>query len=206
MIDSRFGDAYLGYSRLSSETPIRVGEGLEVLHSIAGWNLRDNYFGQSSTATGTIDSVLMQYVLSLARLLRYPEPFWGQGPDVVLSVFGMYNHVASDDPAFAAELAIEGGPIGEDRLKWGADATYTPLGFLGIGLRFDRVQPDLADSTVAFTGLSPRILLRSEFVTHEQILIQYTHYFYGDNVAPSWPNNGLAPDEDSLMISAIMWW
>ena len=206
MIDSRYGDAYLGYSRLSSETPIRVGEGLEVLHSIAGWNLRDNYFGQASTGTGTIDTVLLQYVLSLARLLRYPEPFWGQGPDVVISLFGMYNHVSSDDPVFQTELEREAWPIGENRLKWGADATYTPLGFLGIGVRFDRVQPDLDDSTVAFSVISPRILLRSEFVTHEQILIQYSHYLYGDNVAPSWPAEVLPPDEDSFMISAIMWW
>jgi hypothetical protein len=206
LIDSRFGDAYLGYSRLSSETPIRVGEGLEVLHSIAGWNLRDNFFGQSTTGTGAIDSVLLQYVLSLARLLRYPEPFWGQGPDVVISLFGMYNHVSSEDPMFDAELAREGSHIGENRLKWGADVTYTPLGFLGIGARFDRVQPDLDDSTVAFSVVSPRLLLRSEFVTHEQILIQYSHYFYGDGVVPAWPNENRPPDEDTVMISAIMWW
>src|SRR5256885_16798449 len=55
LIDSRYGDAYLGYGRLISKTPLRVGEGLEVLHSIAGWNLRDNYFGQTSTGSGTFD-------------------------------------------------------------------------------------------------------------------------------------------------------
>jgi hypothetical protein len=197
LIDSRFGDAYLGYSHLDSENPLRVGEGLEALHSIAGWNLRDNYFGQMSTGSGAIDTVLFQYTLSIAKYLLYPEPFWGQGPDIVVSLFGMYNHVSSDEPLFAGATS---------KLKWGAEATYTPLGFLGISARFDRVQPDLSDNTIAFSAISPRIVLRSEFVTHEQILIQYTHYFYGENVTPAWPNAALPPDPDGFMISAIMWW
>jgi hypothetical protein len=197
LIDSRYGDAYLGYSRLSSDTPIRVGEGLEVLHSISGWNLRDNFFGQASTGTGTVDTVLLQYTLSLARLLRHPEPFWGQGPDVLLSVFGMYNHVKSDDPMFIGV---------SDKLKWGGEATYMPLGFLGVGARFDRVQPDLDDNTLAFSALSPKIILRSEFVTHEQVVLQYTHYFYGDTVTAAWPNGALEPDQDAFLLAAIMWW
>jgi hypothetical protein len=197
LIDSRYGDGYIGYSRLESDDILRVGEGLEVLHSIAGWNLRDNFFGPMATGSGTIDTLLFQYSLSLARYLRYPEPFWGQGPDIVISLFGMFNAVSSDDPLF-----IGAGK----KLKWGAEATYTPLGFLGISARFDRVQPDLDNSTVAFSAISPRLILRSEFVTHEQILIQYTHYFYGDNVTPAWPSAALPPDPDTLLIAAIMWW
>jgi hypothetical protein len=197
LLDSRFGDAYLGYSRLDSRDPLRVGEGLEILHSIAGWNLRDNYFGQAASGTGKIDTVLFQYTLSLAKYLLYPEPFWGQGPDIVIALFGMFNHVSSDDPMFAGASS---------KLKWGAEATYTPLSFLGISARFDRVQPDLSDSTLAFSAISPRIILRSEFVTHEQILLQYTHYFYGKNVTPAWPAASLPPDPDAFMIAAIMWW
>jgi hypothetical protein len=195
--DSRFGDAYLGYSHLDSKNPIRVGEGLEILHSIAGWNLRDNYFGNASTGSGQIDTVLFQYSLSIAKYLLYPEPFWGQGPDIVVSLFGMYNHVSSDDPMFTGATS---------KLKWGAEATYTPLDFLGISMRFDRVQPDLDDSTVAFSQISPRIVLRSAFVTHEQVLIQYTRYFYGDHVTGAYPWGSLPPDKDAFMISAIMWW
>ena len=197
--DSPYGDAYLGYARLSSETPIRVGEGLEVLHSIAGWNLRDNFFGQSSTGTGTVDTLLFQYVLSLARLLRAPEPFWGQGPDVLLSAFGMYNHVKSDDAMFNGI---------KDKLKWGADATYLFLSFLGAGLRFDRVQPNLDDSTYAFSVISPKIVLRSEFVTHEQVLLQYSHYINGDHVAGGYRAQTIAgePDKDVFTLAASMWW
>jgi len=197
LLDSRFGDAYLGYAHLESRDPIRVGEGLETLHSISGWNLRDNFFGQMATGSGEIDTVLFQYTLSLAKYLLYPEPFWGQGPDIVVSLFGMYNRISSDDPMFKGATS---------KLKWGAEATYTPLGFLGISARFDRVQPDLNDNTLAFSAISPRIVLRSEFVTHEQILLQYTHYFYGKNVTPAWPSSALPPDPDAFMIAAIMWW
>ena len=199
LIDSRFGDAYVGYARMTTRTPLRVGEGLEALHSIAGWNLRDNFFGQMSTGSGTIDTVLFQYVLSVSRLLRYPEPFWGQGPDIVVSLFGMYNHVSSTDPSPMFTGA-------RDKLKWGADATYTLLSALGVSLRFDRVQPDMADNTQAFSALSPRIILRSQFVTHEQLVLQYTRYFYGANTKPGWPAGSYDPDPDAFMISALMWW
>jgi hypothetical protein len=197
LIDSRFGDGYVGYARLNSRTPLRLGDGLEMIHSIAGWNLRDNYFGPSSTGSGSIDTVLFQYTLSMSKLLRYPEPFWGQGPDVLLSAFGMYNHVGSDDPMFTGA---------KNKFKWGAEATYIPLTFMGVSLRYDNVQPDLDDSTLSFSALSPKIILRSQFVTHEQVIIQYTHYFYGDNVSPAWPAIGLLPDKDAFMIAAIMWW
>ena len=199
MSDSPYGDAYIGYSRLSSETPLRVGEGLEVLHSIAGWNLRDNFFGNASTATGTIDTLLMQYVLSVARLLRAPEPFWGQGPDVLVSIFGMYNHVKSDDEMFNGIT---------DKLKWGGEVTYIFLPFMGAGLRFDRVQPNLDDSTYAFSVISPKIVLRSEFVTHEQVILQYSRYINGDNVAGGYRANTIAgePDEDAFLLAASMWW
>jgi hypothetical protein len=197
--DSAYGDAYIGYSRLSAETPLRVGEGLEVLHSLAGWNLRDNFFGQASTGTGTVDTVLFQYVISLARLLRAPEPFWGQGPDVLLSAFGMYNHVASDDEMFNGIT---------DKMKWGLEGTYIFLPFMGAGLRFDRVQPNLDDNTYAFSVLSPKIVLRSQFVTHEQVVIQYSRYFNGDNVAGGYRASTIAgePDKDVFVMAASMWW
>jgi hypothetical protein len=194
---SRFGDGYVGYSHLSSRTPLRVGEGLEMLHSISGWNLRDNFFGPSANGSGAIDTVLWQYTFSFARFLRHPEPFWGQGPDVVLAFFGMYNHVASDDKNFS---------LASNKLKYGGDATYTPLGFLGIGVRVDEVEPDLDNSTLSFWQLSPKIILRSEFVGHEQFVLQYTHYFNNKNVTPAWPAGSLPADKNAFMISAIMWW
>jgi hypothetical protein len=204
LIDSRYGDGYIGYSHLDSRTPLRLGDGLEILHSTAGWNLRDNFFGVGSTGTGTVDTLLWQYTLSLARFMRYPEPFWGQGPDLQLALFGMYNHVKNDDKAFMP--AQNEFAAASDKLKWGAELTYTFVSFLGASFRYDWVQPDLDNNTVSFHVLSPKLILRSEFVTHEQIIIQYSHYLNADNVTPAWPSGSLTPDKDAFMIAAVMWW
>ena len=204
LIDSRYGDGYIGFSHLESRTPLRLGDGLEVLHSTAGWNLRDNFFGVASNGSGTVNTLLWQYTISLARFMRYPEPFWGQGPDLSLALFGMYNHVINDDSTFVP--AANDFHAATNKLKWGGEVTYTFISFLGLSFRYDSVQPDLDNSTVSFHVLSPKLIFRTEFVTHEQVILQYSHYIDGANVTPSWPSEPLTPDKDAFMIAAVMWW
>lgn len=192
-----YGIGFLGYSHLQAEDVMRIAESLEVLHSNGGWNLRDNYFGHTATGTGTVDTIALQYTYSLATLLWHPEKFWGQGPDVLLSVFGMYNMVNSDDEEFNDP---------EQKLKMGGEVTYTMLSWLAASARYDLVQPDLDDNTLSFQALSPRLIVRTAFVSHEQVVLQYTRYFYGDNVRTAWPHVGLPPDRDVFQIAAIMWW
>jgi len=195
--ESRFGDGYIGYARLLSTTPERLSGALEVLHTIAGWNVCEQYFPDSSDCNGSVDTVLFQHVFSLSRYLWYPKSFWGQGPDLLLSVFGMYNKIASDDPAFT-------GPT--SRLKFGGDALYNPKKWFGAGVRYDLVQPDLADNTRSFHVIQPRLVLRSEFAGHEQIYVAYSHYVNKSNVSTAYPNEGLAPDRGVFQIIATMWW
>jgi len=197
LIESKYGDAYLGWSHIISDNPLRLAGAFEVLHSFEGWSLRDNYFGEAATGTGTIDTILGQYSFSLARYLWAPREFYGQGPDLVLSVFGMYNRVASDDPAFT-------GATG--KLKLGGEVTYTPKSWLGIDLRYDLVQPDLDDKDESFHVVSPSIILSSKFASNEQIVIGYSYYKLGPDVAPGYPHETLVPDDHLLRLSAIMWW
>ncbi|MDD9932154.1 MAG: hypothetical protein OXT09_01045 [Myxococcales bacterium] len=195
-----FGQGFLGFSRLTSEDPLRVDGAIEVLHSIAGWNLRDNYFGTGADApdgNGTVDTLLWQYSYSFATLAYHPDDFWGQAPDLIATFFGMLNMVDGTDPEFAEA---------ETKLKLGGELTYTPLSWLGISGRYDLVQPDMDQSEQSFHALSPKLILRTHFLAHEQIVLQYTRYIYGDEVRTAWPHGGLAPDEDALMLSAIMWW
>lgn len=154
MVGNKLGEAYLGYSHIVSDNPLRVAGAFEVLHSFEGWNLRDNYFGETTTGNGTIDTVLWQYQFSLARYLWAPKEFWGQGPDLVVSTFGMWNHVSSDEPGFTAPT---------DKLKLGASGLYSPRPWLGVDLRYDLVQPDMADRTYSFHVVSPTVVLRSKF-------------------------------------------
>ena len=192
-----YGDGYLGYAHVESRDILRLAPALEFLHSYTGWSLRDNFFPGSRTGTGTIDTVHFQYTFSVATLLRHPEPFWGQGPDVVLGAFGSVSWVDSKEK----ELKIP-----EMKSKFGGDVTYTMLSFLGASLRYDLVQPNMRNNTSAFSVLSPKLIFRTEYVTHEQVVVQYSHYFNNKNVTPGYPNQALAPDENVVAVTASMWW
>ena len=84
--------------------------------------------------------------------------------------------------------------------------TYTPKSWLGIDLRYDLVQPDLDDKDESFHVVSPSIILSSKFASNEQIVIGYSYYKLGPDVAPGFPHETLVPDDHLLRLSAIMWW
>jgi hypothetical protein len=191
------GDGYLGWSHLSSDNPLRVAGAFEVLHSFEGWNLRDNYFGPDATGTGTIDSVLAQYTFSLARYLWAPQEFDEEHPDLLFSAFGLYSHVASADPLFTA-------PTG--KLKLGGEVTYSPKPWLSADLRYDLVQPNMADRDYSFHVISPSIVLHTKFGSNEEVTIGVSHYLNGSKVTPAYPQEMAAPDRDVFRLQAIMWW
>lgn len=184
-LDTRFGDLYLGWSHLRSRDPLRLAGAFEVLHSFEGWNLRDNYFGAAASGSGTIDTLLFEYTYGVDR------------GNLLLSAFGMYNHVASRDPLFDAPA---------DKLKLGAEASYAPRGWLRAGLRYDAVQPDLADDRQSFHAFSPSLTLRTHLASNEEVVIGYTHYVNGALVTPGYPHEALAPDRHLFRLAAIMWW
>jgi hypothetical protein len=198
LVGNVLGDGYLGYAHLDARNADYLGDALEVLHSFNGWQLHDNYFGkpgEATRATGKIDSVLLQHVVNLSALV--PE-----APSVLFGVFGMFNAVSGAlDPAYDVK-----------KLKWGADVLYAPLDWLAFGGRFDRVSPNLADPTQTFSVLSPRVVLRSSLVSHEQIAIQYHRYFYGSAAATTtYPYNTqagaaeLGADRNAAQIAATLW-
>src|SRR5690606_23041553 len=57
---------------------------------------------------------------------------------------------------------------------------FLPIEVLGIGLRFDRLNPtnNRLLEQQGFSILSPRITLRTKMITHEEISLQYSRYFY----------------------------
>jgi hypothetical protein len=212
------GDGYLGFAHLSAKNALYLGDAIETIHSFGGWQLHDNYFGvpgATNAVTGDINSIEFQYVFSFGQLFYYPNPFWGQGPDLIASVFGMYNHVnAPENPAYNDIT----------KLKFGAEVTYLPLAWLGVGGRYDFVDPDFgkSDTERAATGaptfmarfqvFSPRLIFRTDFVTHEQILVQYTRYAYTTPAAAMFPYNTQAgagglvgSDKNAFQIAAIIW-
>jgi hypothetical protein len=212
------GDFYVGGSVVNARNAIYLGDAIEVLHSFGGWQLHDNYFGPpggTNLVSGKIWSALAQYSISLGQVFWHPQSFWGQGPDLILTAFGMYNYVDID-------VAAGGNPLFDNRkkLKAGLEATYLPLEWLGFGFRADNVRPNLDNADESFAVFSPRVIIRTQFVTHEQIMLQYSRYFTGSDVVGQFPYNnqpgggGIMPtplngfsatDKNAAQIAAIIW-
>jgi len=198
------GQGYLGFSNVNATNAVAVSDAIELLHSQGGWQLANNYFG--GNGTGTINTVLFQYRFSLAAFLLRPQQWWGDGSDLVATVFGMYNSISSD--------SVPQNGAGKKKFKTGADVMYSPLPYVGVGARFDLVQPDLDDSSRSFAVISPRVVLKTNYVTHEQVIIQYSAYSYQANAAQVFPFDRFGPfnnvgsyrDKGVLTISASMWW
>ena len=67
-------------------------------------------------------------------------------------------------------------------------------------------------SDLNFSVFSPRLIFRTAFVTHEQIMLQYSRYFTGSDVRGQFPYNmqpgagGLtSTDKNAAQIAAIIW-
>jgi hypothetical protein len=227
-----YGDGYLGYSYIDAKNINALADALEVLHSFGGWQFKENFFGVTfdphtgqyqgpQNETGTVQTIEGQYTFSFGALVNHPAAFWGQGPDLTLTAFGMLTLVNS--PAPVVDGVVQGtglNPAGATvadwniktkKLKFGADALYTPLSWIGVGGRFDMVQPDLdakfEGSQRNFEVLSPRLVFKTQFVTHEAITLSYQRYFVGSAARAGYPNAWVArPDLNLVALAATMWW
>jgi hypothetical protein len=173
------GSLYLAYSHIDAKNVTAVGPAIEVLHSQgggghnAGNGLYENFFNTVGDGTGQIDSLQLYY-----------EGRFGVGPlDVKLGVFGMYSAMSGTDPT-SVNLLTGLPTSGSQKLKYGADVMTNVLPWLGFGARADFVQPDSRDASESFGVLSPKVVLRTNFVTHEEVTLQYSHYWDGADVLP----------------------
>lgn len=190
-----------------------------------------------SQGNGGVDTLLAQYEFDLTNFQQQisgGQKFWGEGSDVILKLYGMYNKVKSDD--------VETNGI--HKLKYGADLAYAALPWLTAAVRYDRLQPNSLHPEQSFGILSPRLVFKSKWVTREAITIQYSRYMYNQRTCavgnpadasyevgqekcvqpPSSPSppSGFGstyqsltnqraapttrPDENVFKIEATMWW
>jgi len=203
-----FGELFLGASLVDAKRVGQIDGSVQVVHVAGGQYFMNNFFGvadspvndpRAGTGTGTLKNVLFQYDYSFGQLARYPENFWGDGPDLRVSLFGMFTKVGSEDPRWD----------NVSKLKYGADLVYAPLPWLSMGLRADHVIPNMnpdEGSTdrvrrpgQSFAVLSPRILIRSSFVSHETIGLQYSRYFFPSDGALGVPQ---IPDQPYITTSS----
>lgn len=207
------GDLFVGGSFVKLTHAQHVDGSIQTVHVSGGQAFMDNYLGDDTTketgndhATGSLRNVEVQYDYSLGALARYPENFWGDGPDLRFTLFGLFTQVGSYDPLWDHVK----------KLKFGAQVLYSPLSWFQVGVRGDRVIPNMdtdpnvaptADDRVRSTGqnfsiLSPKITLRSQFAAHETVSFQYSHYFYGTTIYGN-PGIPMTPKPDLMQISGI---
>jgi hypothetical protein len=197
----RFGHFYFAASNTNSKFAGSVGGIIQVLGATGGPGLISNYFGPNSHGNGTLLTFAGEYDISLGRLLRYPREFKGDGPDIVLSVFGMQTHVTSDDVYYSNIT----------KRKYGIEGGYAILPWLAASLRLDRVEPDNWDGSQTYSVVSPRIIFRSGWQAHDQVVLQYSRWVDGSGVVvrngyPAVPDPSIHPDENVVSLSAGMWW
>jgi hypothetical protein len=195
------GHVYLAASRTTATYVGSLGGILEIMNTGSGVGLMTNYLGPNSGGNGTLTTFAGQWDVSLKTIARYPQVFLGDSPDVVLSLFAIDTRVTSNDPMYT----------GVNKLKLGGEGGVSLFKMLAASLRVDRVMPNGGDSTQAFSILSPRLIFRSKWQAHDQVVLQYSHFFYGSDVIvrsgyPALPDPTIHPDRDMISLSATMWW
>jgi hypothetical protein len=214
---SHLGHLYLGAAYTNAEQAASLGRVIEIQNAVGGRGLIQNYLGQNTTSsnvsnrygTGSLMTIGGQYDLSLAHLLLHPHTFDGKSHDLVLSLFGMYTRTSSKDRTRDSD----GNWLydGINMLKFGAEAGYTVTSWFAFGGRVDHVSPHSEFKERDFDIVSPRLIFRSDWQSRDQIVVQYSHFFYRDSplVKAGYPlvdSPGLKPDADMVSISANMWW
>jgi hypothetical protein len=205
----RFGHAYAAFSYTDALQARPVSRVVSVMNTQGGLGLMDQYLGPNSGGTGTLTTIGGQYDLSVGRLVSYPVPFSGDGPDLVVSLFGIFTHVTSADKG----TSVTTGEAfdGSSKLKYGVEATYSMLSWLAGSMRYDRVVPYTDNNDFSFAAVSPRLIFHTDWQATDQIVLQYTHWFYGSRTIvrtgdPPVESPLVVPDADVLSLSATIWW
>jgi len=179
-VDGRnFGYYYVGMSYIDAKSATTVGPAIEVIHAKGGgeFNLGivDNYLegpDKQSNGNGNIITVEAQAEHSVQKALAGPEGFWGEGRDLSLKLYTMVNLISSEDPDVD----------GITKMKYGADVLFSAFPWLGVATRYDRVQPNNRIPAQSFSIVSPRLVFKSQWVSHERITLQYSRYLYNTRV------------------------
>jgi hypothetical protein len=131
--------------------------------------LTNSWWGLSTGGTGKMLVGGISYTMSVARLLLHPDPFSGRAPDIVLTLGATAGRTTSTEAEFDKRI----------RHKYGADALYTVLPWLGFGLRVDRVVPSSKNDRQTFHVIAPRLLFKTDWGSRENITLSYVKWFFG---------------------------
>jgi hypothetical protein len=221
-VDGRFdlgllGYFYLGASHQMLKNALTIGDAIESIHSLGAGEFAigvvDNYLESPfcvkdapnescSNGTGSVTSAIAQYELGLANFGIFPGSL-----DLKTKLYGMINYVTVSDVEEYRLHQIYGASAnvtdlrqdGTLKYKFGIDMEFFPLEWMSAGLRFDRLNPTNNKVLRGYQGfmvLSPRLTFRTKMVTHEQISISYSRYFYDQRVCEDSGGAVASPADD----------
>ncbi|HVZ74996.1 MAG TPA: hypothetical protein VHJ20_21590 [Polyangia bacterium] len=198
------GHVYLAASRTTASHVGSLGRVLEIMNTGNGAGLIANYLGANSDGVGTLTTFAGQWDVSLMSVLEYPQIYAGDTRDLVLSLFAVQTKVTSNDPTITAEGGVT-------MRKLGGEVSGSLWSWLAASVRVDGVMPDDHDGKKSFAIVSPRLIFRSKWQAHDQVVLQYSRFMYGSDVVvrsgyPATPDPTIHPDRDVISLSASMWW
>ena len=217
----RFGHFVASAEHVVGKNMTSMSNLVQILWSGSGRDFNERYWGYWSNGNGTLTFAALQYTLSLGTLLRYPEEFWGEAPDLIVSVFGIYGHSTSPPPMPPSQAdtimsirqytGAQYGLGSRDMLKSGVEAVYSVASWLALGERADWVAPVLSDSSQSYGVLTQKLIIRSDWTARETLILQYSGWILRDNVHVNGDNRlmnytSAKPDQHMLAIYGTMWW
>ena len=135
---------------------------------------------EQNTGTGQIMAVSTEYDFSVSRILSYPEPFDGNGPDLRVALgFLPFWTLETEDPSYD----------GADGYFLGATFEHVLLSWLSTTYR---VFGHSRDYAIVETGGSPKrgrwvaynaslgLALHSDWQSRDRMELIYSRYFYSD--------------------------
>lgn len=197
MINNHLGNFAIAVAHNNSRDAALLN-GMGFFGTVSGYEFTKRYLGQVGSGNGSMWAGGLEYNFSLSKFLHYPDQYWGEGADLVASVFTNAAAVKSEDPT----------TDGQKMVKFGSEVTYKFASWVGLSARYDHVVPNSKDSEETFDVISPKLLFKSNWITHEQVTLSYTRWFYGDRTHAEFPFELPRDELDNQMFALHfgMWW
>jgi hypothetical protein len=192
-----------------------IGWGLD--WTAGGREMGNKYLGPNSKGHGLIAAVAAEYDLSLARIIRYPESFNGNGPDVRVAL--AFNHgwtLDSADPDFQGATGyLLGADVEYVLLPWfsaivrvfGESRDAARLSFAGYldtsGNESTTGAAEYRHSRGRWSAFSvtPGLAFHTDWLSTDRVELGYSRYFYSDLA----DNNSARPlDRDVVTLGAVI--
>jgi hypothetical protein len=181
-VDFRMIDNYLGnFAVAASYADAQYAtllQGMTFFGAYSGEQMTRRYFGTQTGGTAKMLVTGAEYNVAWQRLLRYPVELSPNGPDVFSSFFVDYAHTDSKDPDFSNRSFF----------KFGTELTWRLQRWVAFAGRVDRVIPNSKDSLESFWVVCPRLMLKTDWLSHETVTLAYTKWFYGPHTHTEFPN------------------